>query len=575
MVTWPAFPNRISFYYEDNPYPFFDSTTTGSGLSVTQQQQMADTGTVDSKTMGNILQDCACNPYPADPTRPPAPVPPLTSGDDTTKYSCGGSDVTAIPYAPYGPRGWLDEYCEMTKLLDDNGNIVKLHFTCENPEYWHTLWGVDQDRVVEIYRQTLQNDNVQLKDLILYGNDGEPVIDPWTGRVAYDPLNKWNLGMDLRAGNQTGDRGTLMTADAGGAMHLTSTPNTLQTELQLASGATVQRDLADGNVNGSELICCGQYGQVYRNSDPHIGQVVGLQFRVSLANPIGLYIQMPDFTAWTLPTDKKIPQDARPEELWHIVRGAKNLPDFPPSMNFLLHVRVEIPKRWKDAGADPSLTVSDILINGSPIQYASQIMQTFNVALFPLGVKADSAASKLPCVAPADPADPAGAFPQQIMYANVWDAYYGTTYTIPWRRNGDGSQVTMDLASNSVIIAPKAIAGANGKDNVIHLALAGTHFTEKDVELPSVAFILPESVTKDTPAGEVDPNISVKVTGLETVVYAVPGNSEPGEQSLLRLEVSIKPAAVSGSRDIRIVNPTWTGAPPPAGKWFLEVIASS
>lgn len=575
MVTWPAFPNRISFYYEDNHFPYFDSSDPGTGLTSAEQQQMADLGTVAGRTMGNILQGCACNPYPADPGIAPAAVPPLLSGDDRTTYSCGGSDVRAVAYAPFGPRGWLDEYCEMAKLLDENGRIQKIHFTCENPEYWHTLWNVDPDRVVELYRETLQNDRVVLNDLVLHDKDGIPVIDPSTGRKTYNPLNKWNSGMDLRSANPLADRGTVMSATAGGAMHLTSTPNTLQTELQLASGSTVQRDLANSNANASELICVAQYGQINRNSDPHIGQignqVVGLQYRISLANPIGLYIQMPDFSSWTLPGDRGIPADARPEELWHIVRGQKHLPGFAPSMNFLLHVRLEVPKRWKDSGADPDLCVSDMMINGAPIVNASQVMQTFNVALFPLALKADRPAPKQPGVISANPM---GAFPQQIMYANVWDAYYGTTYTVPWRRSWDNQPITMNLASNSVIVAPN-VHVKEGEAKTVHLVLTGTNFTEVKGTLPTVAFIRHDSVTPNNPAGEVDDTIAVKVTALENVNYTVPGNSAPGEQSLLRLEVSLSADTVPGVRDLRVENPDWEGATPAAARWFLQVVRTA
>jgi len=64
---------------------------------------------------------------------------------------------------------------------------------------------------------------------------------------------------------------------------------------------------------------------------------------------------------------------------------------------------------------------------------------------------------------------------------------------------------------------------------------------------------------------------AVKVTAraLENVVYAVPGNSEPGEQQLLRLDVKVGEGAKLGQRDIRVTNSGQAAAE--AAKFFLLV----
>ena len=69
----------------------------------------------------------------------------------------------------------------------------------------------------------------------------------------FNPLNKWNSGpIEVR----TGDPASF----TGGVIHLTSTPNTLQTELGLAGAATVQYKC--GNQDSQTLICCaGQHRQ--------------------------------------------------------------------------------------------------------------------------------------------------------------------------------------------------------------------------------------------------------------------------------------------------------------------------
>jgi len=87
-------------------------------------------------------------------------------------------------------------------------------------------------------------------------------------------------------------------------MHLTSPPNTLGAEVCLAAAATLLRNVA--NYDPQSMISCSRYGQPFRNSDPHIGfkvnQIVkNAGFTVSLANPVGLYIQEPEWGPYKTP----------------------------------------------------------------------------------------------------------------------------------------------------------------------------------------------------------------------------------------------------------------------------------
>ena len=205
-IRWEAMPGRIKAYFPN--------------LTNLQRWSLADTGYSDSSqttTFGRIVQD-PCNPNP----------------DQTQSYP------------PYGPRGWQDEYCEWSITYDDlsknvdQRKVLRLDFVCENPEYWHTLWNVDPNRVVALYNEVLNypagypaasrnvNKVVTLDDLTLKdpSNPTVPVIDPFTGGPAYNPLNAFNNGP---AGSPT----------TGGVMHLTSTPNTVQTEIGLAGQATL------------------------------------------------------------------------------------------------------------------------------------------------------------------------------------------------------------------------------------------------------------------------------------------------------------------------------------------------
>jgi hypothetical protein len=116
-------------------------------------------------------------------------------------------------------------------------------------------------------------------------------------------------------------------------MHLTSTPNTIQTEIAISAYATVPR--TSGNKNNNQLICCGQFGQIYRNSDPNIGAGLNSAVNgplvagqaptsvnlVTLANPPGLYMQFPDYTqySWAKTNTPFTPADMN--QFFNVKRG--------------------------------------------------------------------------------------------------------------------------------------------------------------------------------------------------------------------------------------------------------------
>lgn len=318
LISWVAFPNRILLNF--------------SNASVPEQMGFAEGRHVDG-TFG---------------------PPP---------------DVNGGPYGPGGPRGWQDEYCEWISTLNSAGQITQVDFTCENPEYWFALWRVSPESVLSLYRELVSPD-VQLEDLFLLDKSGNPVIDRATGFPAYEPANKWN--------NQPSAGATT------GAVHLISPPNTLGAEIYLAAAATLLRDDPAGTpvTDPDALIRCSRYGAPGRNSDPHIGAsvnnvILGGQAKVTLQNPVGLYIQTPDFSTYQLPPDPKLPAGAQPSDCWHIVRGQESIAGFEG--NFILHARFALPQSWIDAGV--SFTVSDITIEGDPIQFGAQIAQTFQIGL--------------------------------------------------------------------------------------------------------------------------------------------------------------------------------------------------
>lgn len=320
VIAWIAFPNRISVNFSAEPL----LTQLGYAEGV----------------------------HPDGSFGPP-PSPP------------GGSN---LPYRPVGPRGWQDEYCEWITTRNAAGDIERIDFTCENPEYWFSLWSFDPQRVLELYRE-LVSSSVQLSDLYLTDTQGRPVMDRATGRPAYNPTNRWNT--QPSATGQTG------------AVHLISPPNTLGAEIYLAAAATLLRGSSSSPITDpTQLIACSRFGTPGRNSDPHIGAEVNRAVReggaiATLQDPVGLYIQTPDFSGYILPADPRLPAGAKASDCWSVMRGhTRQTGDI---MDFILHARFEIPQAWKNAGV--SFGIGDISINGNKIAYGSQLTQTFQIGL--------------------------------------------------------------------------------------------------------------------------------------------------------------------------------------------------
>ena len=109
------------------------------------------------------------------------------------------------------------------------------------------------------------------------------------------------------AGNESFDAGSYNPWNALNlkyAIHLTHPSNSLGAEVTLARQASLLWG-ADGlKTDPSELAACSQYGEINRASDPTIGAAVNglvrLNRRVTLRNPIGLYIHDLDTTSFSL-----------------------------------------------------------------------------------------------------------------------------------------------------------------------------------------------------------------------------------------------------------------------------------
>jgi hypothetical protein len=238
-----------------------------------------------------------------------------------------------------------DEYLEWFSHRDGDGRIVAVDFTCEGPEYWHSLaegypdsvepeagWPAasgDPDALVDLYRRHVSA-NVGRDDLFAGGR--------------YNPYNAWNTER--------------------GAMHLTHPSNTLSAEIFLAGDATVLRE-REGQVleDDDELIECAAYGDPARASDPTIGGAVNSLARagalITLKNPVGLYIDSLDTTGWTKPDGSEV------GDYWQVVRGTPEA---------TVRARYEVPE-------SEGFAVGDIQIGGEPIRWAGQIAERITMKL--------------------------------------------------------------------------------------------------------------------------------------------------------------------------------------------------
>lgn len=476
-VHWSAFPGRLAFN--------FPSATPA------QLNEMADTGSM------------------------PGPI---------SNNPCGTA-TDNIPYFPYGPRGWQDEYCEWAVTRNANNQITRIDFTCENPEYWNSLWLIDPNKVLELYQSILNKPQITLADLSLQG-----AVNPVTGGPVYNPLNKWNSG-------------PVSNATQGGAIHLTSTPNTLQTEIGLATAATVQRNNPSGSTGNTvwpqrlfnNLLCDAQYGQKNRNSDPNIGGSVNSLVNGSLlstntirvatlADPPGLYIQMPDFTNYVTPDGT----DA--SEFWTIVRGTEKLNDQygnPMPGNFILHAVFEVP-------ADKNYTISDITINKTKIDWGSQVAATFLMQIVASAYTTTVQPKGYDAVGSPDAAN-TFAQPIQLFYQDYFNAMYNTMVPNPVNN-------PISLLSNSTFIPPTVFNSTNNASMVL--------ICDTCTAVPNSPSTYP-TITFD------DPNISAVINSVQTgITYAVPGNSKPSNSYVaLFITVNVGVNTPAGAHGIYVTNP--------------------
>lgn len=476
-ISWFPFPNRLFTFFYNNGAAVVPQLG-GKAMTSDQLMELTDHGQI---TLNGTLYSL----YP-DPAATQLQIPSVLC----KSINWNGPYAN---FAPSGPRGWLDEYCEWSIARDPDGKMRSITFTSENPAYFLTMWQIDPKAVLGLYRAYI-DPAVQLEDLYLRyavdgptGKAGEPVIDGTTGLPAYDTVNKWNAGTQRVPGV------------SGGAMHLTSGPNTLSAEIYLAAAATIWRPL---NSSGSaqSLICCAQYGQNYRNSDPNIGKAANTAAGtslLSLTDPIGLYLQQPtSFSNWTCPNG----EDA--SQYWSVTRGSAGTG--PNGSDQILQAVFAVPE---SAG----FSINDIKINNVPINYVWLIAEQLHVALSVTEAPLPDTPKTYDCVA-AKTSD-VQQYPAQLLPLNL---FYGES----------PSDLPASLAPGSSGQFVLVVQGATSSTTV---ANAQVQFS--------------------------NPGISVQVTQFFDGNSPIPGQTNGGGTQAYILTLTVAPNAAPGLVSVRALNP--------------------
>jgi hypothetical protein len=273
------------------------------------------------------------------------------------------------------------EYCEWHVDRDPvTGRIKRVSFTSEPPEYWLAMAGGRMDGsevafpgdlrlILDLYRKYV-NPKIEIDELLAAETYTSPIGTHKKGD--YDPYNKWNT--------------------THGAMHLCAPPNSLIAEINLGANSTlIYQDAAKAPVVDPDAYIAGTgFGGPNRNSDPTIAATVNVLARlgamVTLANPVGLYMDHIDLAGWELPGGVAVSECAR------VVRGAPNM---------IERLVVEFPTDEFD--------VSDILIGGVPIRYGGQIAECITVKLVGAAAALRSVTNVPATIAGAGFVDPADA----------------------------------------------------------------------------------------------------------------------------------------------------------------------
>ena len=129
--------------------------------------------------------------------------------------------------------------------------------------------------------------------------------------------------------------------------------------------------------DAKHLICCSCFGDAFRSSDPILGfavnQLAAEGRRLSLRNPIGIYMESLDMSGFTRPNPDPDGPRLPIGNWWRVVRGLPDNADRPGS-GMVVRAVFEVPQG--ELGPDgKQLTVDQLQIAGVGIKHGGQIAE--------------------------------------------------------------------------------------------------------------------------------------------------------------------------------------------------------
>jgi hypothetical protein len=354
-ADWNNFIGQYVAYHAASYPAFFNPLTVPSG---TQPAQAAPQWTGLPRTIKRLVPaSIAAAARMVETAIPMGMRDPMVQGNYTPPFFESATNQP-FPGPAYRPQ---DEYLEWVTKHDTDGTILEIVFTCEGPEYWQQL-AADEVLLVEIY-QELAGDSSIVKSDLLFATDvtwNNPNDGPESFKAGdYNPYNKWNIL---------------------GAIHLTQPANTLGAEILLAKDGTLLYGKPNIVTTDPDLVCCAGYGGINRMSDPTIGSGVNTQVRlgnkVSLRNPIGLYIRSIDQNAFSLPDGSAFTDVA---QCFQILRPAPS-----DVTDMIVRAKFRIPAGSTYKGKQ--LRVSDLSVNGEQIVTGGQVADVITMTLYALAM---------------------------------------------------------------------------------------------------------------------------------------------------------------------------------------------
>ncbi len=291
------------------------------------QAALADAWSEHARAL--LTLDQPPSPHLYDPCEDETPADAVTLPIPWTAFP--GRRELSDAHAVDADRDTQDEYCEWS-VTKEAGEIARVTFTTELPEYFELLHSVDRDAVLALYHEHVGKD---IKP--------EELVD---AKGRYDKDNVHNKKTD------------------GPIMHLRQRNNTLGAAIGLVWAATFLRTHPDGTPVNSKaaLVRCAGLGEEERNSDPKIATEVNSLaengMRLTLADPVGIYITGLEISGMTFP------DGLSKDDCWHVERG---------TLEHAVRASFSVP--------EGSGTVSDVSIDGEPIRFGGQLAARVSVRI--------------------------------------------------------------------------------------------------------------------------------------------------------------------------------------------------